>query len=161
MWVCLGNRERRKEREGALCFIESTSHSTVCLLFIINIAVCCSFEDLEKAEKLLAQLLFVPEEVKDQEPSCLSLDSITNKVCDLEQYYHIHHYFTACFFMQPLLFIFITSCWSSQSRYYSHFSSDDKNWNSKRLSDLLKVTQLACDKTGAQMWYDSLQIHWF
>lgn len=91
------------EREGALCFIESTSHPTVCLLFIISIAVCRSFEDLEKAEKLLAELLFVPEEVKDQEPSCLSLDSITNKVCDLEQYYHIHHYFTACFSMQLLL----------------------------------------------------------
>lgn len=49
--------------EGGVCFAVSTSHSTVCLVLVISIAVCSSFEDLEKAGKLTAQLVFVPEEV--------------------------------------------------------------------------------------------------
>ena len=55
-------RKETGERRGSFFHGEHVTF-TVCLLFVISIAVCHSSEDLEKTEKLLAQLVFIPEEV--------------------------------------------------------------------------------------------------
>lgn len=53
---------KERERRGSL-FLRSTPHSTVCLYFVVSTAVYHSSDNLARAEKLLAQLVFIPEEV--------------------------------------------------------------------------------------------------